>query len=156
MTPACDADASTGRPRLTRSSGGDYSPSRPYHPLPIMPCAELQPLETSTMQKWGTSCRQLLFPGLWLFIGLVSAFDTYLTIRFRDSLLDHEENPLARILLRLDHWEPSLLISAKFLGSLLALGILTALHLRDRRLGLTVAGGLAAFQLGLLWYLVAV
>ncbi|MGE5193043.1 MAG: hypothetical protein ACM3U2_11130 [Deltaproteobacteria bacterium] len=105
---------------------------------------------------WRTSCRQLVFPGLWLFIGLVSAIDTYLTVKFQESLTEHEQNPLARMLLRLDGWEPSLLIGSKFLGSLLVLGILTALHLRNRRLGLTVTGALAAFQLGLLWYLVAV
>jgi hypothetical protein len=155
MMPACDADVSTAQPWRMPSSGGDCSPSLPDHPLPIAPTARLDPLESSTTLKWRSSCRQLLFPGLWLLIGLVSAFDAYLTVKFQDSLREHEQNPLARILLRLDGSEPSLLIGSKFLGSLIVLGILTALHLRNRRLGLTVAGGIACFQLGLLWYLVA-
>jgi len=100
--------------------------------------------------------RELMFPLLWVFISVVSAFDTYLTVRFQEHLPYHEQNPVGRLLLQLADWEPSLLIGAKFLGSTLVLGILTALYLRNRRLGFTVAASLAAFQLGLLGYLVLV
>jgi len=89
-----------------------------------------------------------------MFIGLVSAFDTYLTVKFQECLAFHEVNPLAVMLLRLDGWDPSLLIGLKFLGSVLALGFLAALHLHNRRLGLMVTSGLASFQLWLLGYLV--
>src|SRR5262249_38696571 len=101
-----------------------------------------------------TYCRQLVFPGLWMFIGLVSAFDTYLTVKFQEYLKFHEVNPLAVMLLRLDGWDPALLIGFKFLGSIAALGFLAALHLYNRRLGLMVTSGLASFQLWLLGYLV--
>jgi hypothetical protein len=96
----------------------------------------------------------MIFPGLWLFIGLVSAFDTYLTVRFREFLEFQEINPLARMLLQLNGWDPSLLVGMKFLGSVMVLGILTALHLADRRIGLVIATAIASFQLGLLGYLV--
>ena len=97
-----------------------------------------------------------MFPLLWIFISVVSAFDTYLTVRFQEHLPYHEQNPVGRMLLQLADWEPSLLIGAKFLGSTLVLGILTALYLRNRRLGFTVTASLAAFQLGLLGYLVLI
>jgi len=102
------------------------------------------------------SCQNLIFPGLWLLIGLVSAIDTYLTVKFRESLVFMESNPIANFLLHLDQGDGSLLIGFKFLGSTLTLGILTALYLQNRRRGLMVSSGLACFQVGLLFYLLAV
>ncbi len=154
--PPCETDVPAGPRWRRRSNGGGSSHSAPYRRAPAAREFVLGSSERSRNRTALRSSRRLLFPGLWLFIAAVAAFDTYLTVKYQDSLLDLEQNPLARALLRLDGWEPSLLIGSKFLGSLIVLGILTVLHVRNRRLGLTVAGGLAAFQLGLLWYLVAV
>ena len=154
MMPACDAEIAATVPRRMLPSGGDYSPFVPYLRLPIEPEADLEPRIPATIVRWRTSCRHLVFPGLWLFIALVSAFDTYLTVKFQEHLIYHEINPLARMILRREAWDPSLLIGLKFLGSLLSLGFLGALHLRNRRLGLMVTAGLAAFQLGLLCFLI--
>jgi hypothetical protein len=150
----CQAETSASRARGVRLNGGGYS-------LSLSQAAQLsdQPFNRETTlapqtTKCSTICRQLVFPGLWMFIGLVSAFDTYLTVKFQDCLMFHEVNPLAVMLLRLDGWDPSLLIGLKFLGSVLALGFLAALHLYNRRLGLMVTSGLASFQLWLLGYLV--
>jgi len=96
----------------------------------------------------------MIFAVLWLFIATVSAFDTYLTVRFHDSLIALELNPFARILLRMADWEPSLLVGMKFFGSVLVLGILTLLQDRSRRFGLPITAGVASFQLGLLAFLV--
>jgi hypothetical protein len=144
-----------------RSNGGASSRSAPYRRLPIARDVVFDLQRASLIRKRWISTHSLvlpglIFPALWLFIGAVAAFDTYLTVKYQEFLLQNEVNPLARALLWLDGWEPSLLIGSKFLGSLVVLGILTVLHVRNRRIGLTVAGGLAAFQLGLLWYLVAV
>jgi|GEM_PF-4674558 len=100
-----------------------------------------------------TGCQSLVFPGLWLLIGLVSAIDTYLTVKFRESLAYMESNPIANLLLDLDQGDGSLLIGFKFLGSTLTLGILTALYMQNRRRGLMVSSGIACFQVGLLYYL---
>ncbi|MGQ0637272.1 MAG: hypothetical protein ACT4QC_21905 [Planctomycetaceae bacterium] len=100
--------------------------------------------------------RDLLFPCLWTFISLVSAFDVYLTVRFQEHLGYQEENPVGRWLLELHGWEPSLLIGAKFFGSTLVLGFLTLAYLRDRRMGLVFTTALAIFQFGLLGYLLLV
>jgi hypothetical protein len=98
--------------------------------------------------------RSIAFPVLWLFIGVISAFDTYLTVRFQEHLAENEKNPIGCLLLELSNGEPSLLVGVKFLGSTLVLGIITALYLKNRRLGFLVTSGLALFQLGLLGYLV--
>ena len=98
--------------------------------------------------------RRLIFPALWLFIGLVSAFDTYLLVKFQDHLPNLEQNPMASALLSVSGGEPSLLVGIKFMTSIIVLGILMTLHLQNRRVGLIVTGGLAGFQLGLLGYLI--
>jgi len=97
---------------------------------------------------------RLIFPALWLFIGLVSAFDTYLLVKFQEDLRDFEQNPMASALLSVSDGEPSLLVGIKFMTSVIVLGVLMALHLQNRRVGLIVTSGLAGFQLGLLGYLI--
>ena len=109
----------------------------------------------SLAAPWSAGCQNLIFPGLWLLIGFISAIDTYLTVKFRESLIFLETNPIANILLDLDQGDGSLLIGFKFLGSTVALGILAALYLSNQRIGLMVSGGLACFQVGLLCYLIA-
>ena len=150
----CEAETPANRARGMRSNGGGYSPSLSHAPQPIDPAFDRETIPPPQRTTCSTYCQQMVFPGLWMFIGLVSAFDTYLTVKFQEYLKFHEVNPLAVMLLRLDGWDPSLLIGLKFLGSVLALGFLAALHLYNRRLGLMVTSGLASFQLWLLGYLV--
>src|SRR6266478_2513702 len=114
----CEAEARASRSRGVRSNGGDYLPSLPQAPQPIGRPFDHEAVQPPQKTKCSTYCRQLVFPGLWMFIGLVSAFDTYLTVKFQEHLAFHEVNPLALMLLRLDNWDPSLLIGLKFLGSL--------------------------------------
>lgn len=95
----------------------------------------------------------LIFPALWLFIGMVSSWDAYLTIKYREHICSLESNPVGRLLLRLDGGEPSLFIGAKFLGTILVLGLLVAFFRYNRRLGYLLTGSIAAFQFGLLCYL---
>ena len=151
--PACPADASIDLPLARRSSGGDYLPPRHEG---IVAERTLRRVPVPFAWDWVrmSLCQKMIFPGLWLFIGLVSAFDTYLTVKFQDSLEIEELNPLARMLLQLDGWDPALFIGVKFVGSVMVLGILTALHVADRRIGLVIATAIASFQLGLLGYLV--
>jgi len=150
----CEAETPASQARGSRSNGGGYSLSLSQARQPIDPAFDRQTISPPQKTTCSTYCRQLIFPGLWMFIGLVSAFDTYLTVKFQECLMFHEVNPLAVMLLRLDDWDPSLLIGVKFLGSVAALGFLAALHLYNRRLGLMVTSGLASFQLWLLGYLV--
>ncbi|MBS0261310.1 MAG: hypothetical protein JSS02_05085 [Planctomycetes bacterium] len=96
---------------------------------------------------------RFVFSGLWLFIASVSAFDTYLTVRYSAELYFEEINPVARYLLHINDWEPSLLIGWKFMGTFVVLGFVAALYTHHRRLGLMVTSTLASLQMALLGYL---
>lgn len=157
MVPTCDVEImTTERPHWLRTIGGKFSRAsvfvKPPSDLAIIPMTEPRRMYSC----WPTGCQKLIFPGLWLLIGTVSAIDTYLTVKFREHLVFLESNPIANMLLWLDEGDPSLLIGFKFLGSIMALGILAALYLQNRRIGLMVSSGLACFQVGLLCYLIAV
>ncbi len=149
-----DTDVASGPPPRSQLPGGGYSPllQLAHRPAdhPLVPIQIAIPM----IRNWPAACGQMLFPGLWMFIGLVSAFDTYLTVKFQEHLWYQELNPMARMLLQLDGWEPSLLVGLKFFGTLLSLGFVGALHWRNRRMGTAVAGGVACFQFGLLCYLI--
>lgn len=101
-----------------------------------------------------TGSRAWAFPTMWLTIGAISAFDTYLTVKYQEDLFRLELNPIGCWLLNLDGGEPALLIGLKFLGSTLVLGILALLYLRHRRIGLAVTIVLTGLQVALLGYLV--
>lgn len=89
----------------------------------------------------------------WVFIGAVSCFDAYLIVKFKDTLPMMELNPLGSLLLELDGGEPSLFVAAKFLGTMLVLGILFALRQKNRRMAGITAGSIAVFQFCLLMFL---
>src|SRR5690348_13304567 len=136
--PTCSADPTSGRRRKPRLSGGDCSAD--WRRIPRSAASEsmrvcrrrlIEPLATV---DW----RPLVFAALWLFIAMVSAFDTYLTVRFPESLNVLELNPLACALLRTAGWQPALLVGLKFFGTVLVLGILMLLHFRSRRIGMSV------------------
>lgn len=90
-------------------------------------------------------------------IGCVAAFDTYLTIKFAGSLDVYEQNPLGRWLMGLDQGpicetqQIAAFITAKFLGTLLALIVIQGLAFWRVRVASLVATPLALAQL----YLVA-
>jgi hypothetical protein len=91
-----------------------------------------------------------------VFVLFVSVFDTLLTIRFEDQMMQSELNPMGRALLALNSGEVWYLIAAKGAGTILAASIVLVLYWRRARLGLTVVTGLALFQLGLLLFLTLV
>jgi hypothetical protein len=152
--PTCSADQMTGRRLRPRSSGGGCSADSPglrrSAAASIRICRRrvIEPLRNLA---WG----QFVFAGLWLFIATVSAFDTYLTVRFHESLHTLELNPFARTLLQMAGWEPSLLVGLKFLGSVLVLGFLMLVNLYNRRFGMSITAGVASFQLWLLGFLLS-
>ena len=150
---ACPAEAPLDLPLTRRSNGGDYLPPPRAESDSTRPLRPLSQLLASSRERLRL-VQPMTFAGLWLFIGTVSAFDTYLTVKFQESLKYQEINPLARMLLQLNGWDASLLIGTKFLGSIVVLGVLTALHLTDRRLGFVIAAAIASFQLGLLGFLI--
>lgn len=94
-----------------------------------------------------------LMLGLWLFIGAVAAYDTYLSIKFQETLRFQELNPIGRWLLEVDGGSVAAFMGCKFLGTSIALGVLQLLYVHWRRIGLTVATVLAGMQGLLAMYL---
>ena len=99
------------------------------------------------------SAPALSFLAMWLFIGLVSAYDAYLVERYSESIVDMEENPVGQYLLEIDNGGTSLLIRTKAGGTAIVLCILVLLYTRCRRIALPVVKSIAAFQFCLLMYL---
>lgn len=94
-----------------------------------------------------------LFGLLWVLIGLVSAYDTYLTVRFQESLEVMECNPIALWLLAYDEWSAATLVGLKFLGSMVVLGVLCLCFWLQPRWGLTITVSIALLQGALLAFL---
>ncbi len=92
-------------------------------------------------------------------IGLVSAFDIYLTIKYFESLPTFELNPIGRWLMALDEGPDCHLsqiagfIASKFAGNFAALTVIEFLVRWKLAIAGVVAFALAVFQLGLLYFL---
>lgn len=93
------------------------------------------------------------FPLLVTFIAAVSLYDTFLIVRFSESIVAMEENPVGQWLLALGHGEVGLFVRAKLAGTLTVVTILTAMnHYQSRRV-VPVTTSIAAYQTALLSYL---
>jgi len=84
---------------------------------------------------------------------MVSAWDTYLSIRFQDMLRERELNPIGCWLIDLDGGDVAIFMGVKFAGTVLVLGVLafTYMHCRKFSWGLMVP--LFIFQALLLAFL---
>ena len=94
-----------------------------------------------------------LFAFCLLFIVSVSIYDTYLVTLYRDSILLDERNPVCLYLIQQDTSQLTWFILGKLAGNLVVVGTLLGLFLSGFRNALTVAKGVAFFQLLLLIYL---
>jgi len=64
-----------------------------------------------------------------------------------------ERNPVGRWLIELQGGEVWLFVSVKLLTTAVVCAILVTMYEFRTRLALVASGGVAAFQMGLLWYL---
>jgi hypothetical protein len=99
--------------------------------------------------RWQTA----LFYGAWLFIILVSVFDGYLALRHRHVIRAIELNPVGRALIDSNGGAVWHLLTAKFVGTVIACAIVLLIRRASARLGLIVVFALALFQFSLLLYL---
>ncbi len=92
-------------------------------------------------------------------VATVAFYDMMLTIHYRISLKEMEENPIGRWLMNLDRIEVgmmpnvTLFIAMKTIGTLIVLTTILTLVIRSSRIGHPVAVGVSCFQLGLAVYL---
>jgi hypothetical protein len=100
-----------------------------------------------------SAVRLAVFPALWLFIGAVSSYDAYLTIKYEDSIAAMELNPLGQYLLQQNDGDAALFMAMKFVGTIVVLGVLNLIHRARPQWGLWMTGSVATFQGGLLGFL---
>ncbi|HEV7280598.1 MAG TPA: hypothetical protein VGN57_10370 [Pirellulaceae bacterium] len=92
-------------------------------------------------------------------IGLVSAYDGYLTIRYHESLAQMELNPLGRTILQLAQdggasaAALATFLGLKFAGTVIVICALQGIFRGHRRIGLTSAIAVATVQVLLGFYL---
>jgi hypothetical protein len=94
------------------------------------------------------------FPTFWSFIGLVAALDIYLIERFRGVLAHLEENPVGLFLIKLNGGDVGVFIRVKAAGTVVVMSALLGLYIYRRRWSFPVTASVAAFQCGLLAYVI--
>ena len=97
----------------------------------------------------------VIFEILCFIIALVSAIDLYWIGKTREAILEMEENPVGRFLIRLDKGDISLFMAVKFFGTMAALYILFKLKRYNFRYTLLITMVIAIAQVFLLVYLLA-
>ncbi|MEZ6136960.1 MAG: hypothetical protein R3C53_18855 [Pirellulaceae bacterium] len=94
-------------------------------------------------------------------IGLVSAYDVFLTVKYYESLPTMELNPIGRWLMQLENGPDCQLnqiagfVAAKFAGNFIVIGVIELLVTWRKSVATLVAIAMAIFQLGLLYILLA-
>jgi hypothetical protein len=138
----------TGGAVALEPSGPPNSASEPWTDAQVFDKSSDRVATAERQRNWPK------FLVLWQMIGMVSAYDAFLAMKHREDLLYLERNFLGKLLIVLHNGDPALFLGLKFLGTILALGILAHLYHTRPHWGLTVARVVATFQVGLLSYLI--
>ena len=105
------------------------------------------------MEQAAATRQAALFAVLWLFIIVVSAIDGFLVWQHRHQILTTELNPVGRALILANGGRVWYLLGLKFIGTVVACGMLLLIRQWSMRLGLVVASAVAGLQLCLLLFL---
>lgn len=97
--------------------------------------------------------KHILFCFQWLTIGLISAYDLYLALKYRNFMYEGELNPVSREIMALDNWDLSVFAGFKMAGTILALGILALAYNLKIKIAQPVIWALFIFQIILLFIL---
>ena len=90
------------------------------------------------------------FAQLWVFIGVASAIDLYISIKTREYLYEMEMNPIGRFLIAADDGDVALFMGVKCAGTVIALGILILLYQFKRKWAWYSVWSLSVMQFGVL------
>ncbi|OYV85572.1 MAG: hypothetical protein B7Z73_13315 [Planctomycetia bacterium 21-64-5] len=93
------------------------------------------------------------FLSMWLFVSLVSAYDAWLAVKYWDSLVQMERNPVCQYLIDIAPDDSSIFLRVKTSGTLAVLSVLASLYRNRPRLAMPVTAAVSVFQFGLLLYL---
>jgi len=92
---------------------------------------------------------------LWLFVIVVAAIDVYFAIKLQDSLIEHELNPIGRMLINIDGGSVALFMALKFFGTVVALSAVPIINSKyGNRWALIYITIAATIQLFLLYFLI--
>jgi hypothetical protein len=93
------------------------------------------------------------FASLWMVIVAISVHDGFLVLAHRGIIAEEERNPFGNLLLRWNHGDVWLLLTAKAAGTICAAALLLILYWRRPPLGWVACAATAAFQVILLLFL---
>jgi hypothetical protein len=93
------------------------------------------------------------FAILCCFIAAVSVHDAYLLLHYRQVMLENEKNPIGRWLIEVGGGDVKLFVAVKLTTTAVVCSFLVWMYQRHPRRTQYIATGVAAFQLGLLLYL---
>jgi len=96
---------------------------------------------------------QIILAALCLLVAAVSVHDAMLVVLNADIISEVEQNPVGRWLIELQGGDVWLFVSLKLVGTAIVCAALVTLYEFRTRLALVASGGVASFQVGLLWYL---
>ena len=91
-----------------------------------------------------------VFAQLWVFIGMASAVDVYVSIKTQEYLYEMEMNPIGRFLIEADKGDIALFMGTKVAGTVVALGILILLYQFKRKWAWYSIWSLSVMQFGVL------
>jgi len=117
-----------------------------------MMCEEVQVGPHAVSLLWWRRM-QTGFLSMWLFVGLVSAYDAWLAVKYWDSLDQMERNPACQYFIDLAPDDSSIFLRVKTSGTLAVLSVLASLYRNRPRLAMPVTAAVSVFQFGLLLYL---
>lgn len=87
------------------------------------------------------------------FVAVVSCYDAWLVVRFSDSILELEQNPVGRFLIQIDGGDVGLFVATKLIGTLVVVASLAGIYVLSKRFAYPIAGGVSVFQAALSCYL---
>ena len=96
---------------------------------------------------------KLWFPTAIVIIAVVALWYTFLTIKFQETIVAMEENPIGRWLIQIAGNEVGIFVRFKLAGTILVLCALFWMHRIRSRILFPVSTSVASYQLGLLAYL---
>lgn len=97
--------------------------------------------------------RVLVFCVCCLIIALVAVLDTWLVVKYSDSIHQLERNPICLFLIQQDPYDLMVFVYGKSAGNVLVLGILVGLFRYWERIAMPVTWAVTLFQLSLVCYL---
>lgn len=108
-------------------------------------------LWTCVLAPW--QCVRIVFLAMWFFVGVVSAYDGWLVVKYWDSIQQLERNPVCQYFIDLGNGDIGIFVRAKTSGTLAVLSLLFSLYRAKPRLAMPVAAAISLFQLALLFHL---